>query len=175
MYVRFFFYEKALFVEGQSPDKIPIFAVTPNSTVMEMKTNRKRDDSILVAAFLFMLASGVVLHLKRHGLVIEPRDVIKAAHGAVALVMVIVIDRHYLLCRNALQAMGKRHPYFPKLTVVLLWAFVFTAVTGAVKCLTPVKIPYLGMVHYWCGIVMSVTAIGHLVVGLPLLLRKWRS
>lgn len=66
-----------------------------------MKTNRKRDDSILVAAFLFMLASGVVLHLKRHGLVIEPRDVIKAAHGAVALVMVIAIDRHYLLCRNA--------------------------------------------------------------------------
>ena len=140
---------------------------------MEMKTNRKRNDSILVAAFLLLLASGVVLHLKRHGLLIEPRAVIKAAHGAVAFVMVLVVDRHHLLCRNALQGMGKRHPWFPKTTTLLLWAFVFTAVTGAVKILSPVKIPYLGMVHYWCGIVMSVLAIGHLVVGLPLLLGKW--
>lgn len=140
---------------------------------MEMKTNRKRNDSILVAAFLLLLASGVVLHLKRHGLLIEPRAVIKAAHGAVAFVMVLVVDRHYLLCRNALQGMGKRYPWFPKTTTLLLWAFVFTAVTGAVKILSPVKIPYLGVVHYWCGIVMSVLAIGHLVVGLPLLLGKW--
>lgn len=53
-------------------DKISIFAENKRKT-MEMKTNRKRNDSILVAAFVLLLASGVVLHLKRHGLLIEPR------------------------------------------------------------------------------------------------------
>lgn len=135
---------------------------------------KKWTDSLLVLTCLAVMVSGIVLHLKRHGIVVEPRAAIKMAHWLTGAAMTVVFVAHYRACRRALSGMGRRYRFFPIVTRLLLWAFVAVALTGGVKLLSPVKIKDLGLVHYWCGIVMSVSALLHLIVGLPLLLKNLR-
>lgn len=135
---------------------------------------KKWTDTLLAVSFLAVFLCGIVLHLKRYGILIEPRAVIKVVHYSIALVMVCAFVVHYRGGRVALQGMARKHPRFVAASKVLLWAVVLTAATGAVKLLSPVRIPNLGLVHTWCGIAMAALAFLHLAVGLPLLWAKWR-
>ena len=52
-------------------------------------------------------------------------------------------------------------------TLVVIVFICLTIITGAVKLLSPVKIPHLGLWHYWFGIIMTVAVIVHLFRGIP--------
>ena len=72
-----------------------------------------------------------------------------------------------LTAQEELNALKKKFKWFCADTWLLIILFLATLLTGTFKLLTPVKIPHLGLWHYWLGIAMSITAIIHLVRGLP--------
>lgn len=99
----------------------------------------------LILLFLVTLGTGIIPHLKKHGIIIEPRPVIKAIHWAVGFLMIILAVIHGALF------------------IFLLPSFL----TGFVKLVSPVKIPNLGLHHYWFGILMSTFIALQLIRGLP--------
>lgn len=121
----------------------------------------------LVILFLITLVTGVILHLKKHGIVVEPRPVIKTVHWIAGFMMVGFACLHGVQFKNMLAAMKNKFRWFWGDTWVVM---VFTAlvfITGLVKLLSPVKIPHLGLWHYLLGLLMSVAIILHLVRGIP--------
>lgn len=126
----------------------------------------------LVAAFAVTLAIGIILHLKNHGTLIQPRDVLKVIHWAFGYAMTLLLIVHWTQFRKMLTAMKKKFRWFYADTWLLIVLFLATLLTGTVKLLTPVKIPHLGLWHYGLGLAMGVTAVIHLIRGLPALFRK---
>lgn len=63
--------------------------------------------------------------------------------------------------------MKKKFKWFYADTWILIVLFIATLLAGTVKLLSPVKIMHLGLWHYSLGILMSITALIHLVRGLP--------
>ena len=43
-----------------------------------------RINLLLTVAFVLVFVTGMLLHLKKHGIEIEPREVLKVAHAAAA-------------------------------------------------------------------------------------------
>ena len=78
------------------------------------------------------------------------------------------------MCLPVLQKM-KAKPWFRRFTWILLGICAALLLTGIVKQFSPVKIPHLGLWHYWFGIIMIVTAARHLWTALPWLLAKWKK
>ena len=107
----------------------------------------------LVIAFVITLTIGVILHLKSHGIVVQPR-------GALLFI-------HWTQFGKTLNALKKRFRWFYADTVLLIILFIATLLTGSVKLLSPVKIPHLGLWHYGLGIAMSITIVIHLFRGIP--------
>lgn len=124
---------------------------------------------------LVAVATGVILHLKSHGIVIEPRKTIKVIHWTIGLAATVLVIVHRAQFARILTAMKQRFRWFHLDTVLLAAAFAATALTGLVKLLSPVKIPHLGLWHYWLGIVMCAAMLLHLLRGVPALLRVWMS
>lgn len=125
----------------------------------------------LVLLFAATLATGIILHLKKHGIVVEPRPVIKTVHWAAGFLMIAFMAWHGVQFRKMLTAMKHKFAWFWGDTWVMIIFAVLTLVTGLVKLLSPVKIPHLGLWHYDFGIIMSVAAAVHLVRGIPSWLR----
>lgn len=121
----------------------------------------------LVIAFAFTLITGVILHLKSHGILVQPRGVLKAVHWILGYAMTGFLCVHWKQFNKMLGAMKKKFRWFYADTWLLIVLFIATLLTGTVKLLSPVKIPHLGLWHYGLGILMSLTAIIHLVRGLP--------
>ena len=121
----------------------------------------------LVITFAFTLITGVILHLKNHGILVQPRGVLKAVHWIFGYAMTVLLCVHWSQFNKMLGAMKKKFRWFYADTWLLIVLFIATLLTGTVKLLSPVKIPHLGLWHYGLGILMSVTAIIHLVRGLP--------
>lgn len=128
----------------------------------------------LVFTFAATLIIGIMLHLKSHGIIIQPRGVLKAVHWIFGYAMTVLISIHWAEFRKMLNALKKKFKWFYADTWLLIILFLATLLTGTVKLLTgtvklltPVKIPHLGLWHYGLGIAMSITAIIHLVRGLP--------
>lgn len=121
----------------------------------------------IVILFVITLATGIILHLKKHGMVIEPRPVIKIVHWVAGFLMVGLSCVHASQFMKMLNAMETKFRWFWADTRVVM-AFIFLAfITGLIKLLSPVKIPHLGMWHYWFGMIMSVAVIIHLFRGIP--------
>lgn len=141
-----------------------------------MKSATKRAiDTVLTISFAVVITTGIMLHLKKHGIVIEPRPTLKAIHYYTGFLMTILVAIHATEYARLLPVLFKAKKWFGCATWVLLAAFCATFITGTVKLLSPVKIPHLGLWHYWLGITMSLAAIVHLCTGLPWLIRKYRK
>lgn len=121
----------------------------------------------LVVLFLITLVTGVILHLKKHGIIIEPRPVIKIVHWVAGIGMTALACLHGAQFWNMFGAMKKKFAWFwcDTWAVIVLGGIAF--VTGMVKLLSPVKIPNLGLWHYWFGILMTVAIAVHLIRGIP--------
>ena len=121
----------------------------------------------LIIWFAITLVTGIILHLKKHGIIIEPRSVIKIVHWIAGLLMVGLALVHGLQFKKMLSAMKAKFLWFWGDTLVVIVFICLTIITGAVKLLSPVKIPHLGLWHYWFGIIMTVAVIVHLFRGIP--------
>lgn len=121
----------------------------------------------LLILFLITLITGVILHLKAHGTIIQPRGVIKVVHWMVGLLMASFACWHGIQFKKMLSAMKTKFRWFWADTWVVILFICLTVLTGLVKLLSPVKIPHQGLWHYWFGIIMSVGVIVHLFRGIP--------
>lgn len=121
----------------------------------------------LVILFLITLVTGIILHLKSHGTIIQPRTVIKVVHWVAGLMMAAFACWHWVQFRKMLSVMKTKFRWFWGDTWVVMLFTCLTVLTGLVKLLSPVKILHLGMWHYGLGIIMSVAIIVHLFRGLP--------
>ena len=121
----------------------------------------------LVILFAITLVTSLILYLKKHGLILEPRSVIKIVHWIAGLLMVGLALVHGLQFKKMLSAMKAKFLLFWGDTLVVIVFICLTIITGAVKLLSPVKIPHLGLWHYWFGIIMTVAVIVHLFRGIP--------
>lgn len=139
-----------------------------------MKRYKRIIGTVLTASLVIVAATGIMLHLKKHGIVIEPRAVLKAIHYYTGYLFTLCALLHVQMCLPVLQKM-KEKPWFQRFTWVLLGFAAVVFLTGTVKLLSPVKIPHLGLWHYWLGIIMIATAVRHLWTALPWLLAKWRK
>ncbi len=122
---------------------------------------------ILLILFIVTLVTGVILHLKKHGIVIEPRSVIKIVHWVSGFLMVGLACVHGLQFKKMLGAMKTKFRWFWGDTWIVIVFVCLTFLTGLVKLVSPVKIPHLGLWHYWFGIIMSVAIAIHLIRGIP--------
>lgn len=125
----------------------------------------------LVILFLVTLITGIILHLKSHGIIVQPRGVIKVVHWVAGFLMVVFAVWHSTQFNNMLTAMKNKFRWFWCDTLVVIVFLFLTFLTGLIKLLSPVKIPHLGMWHYWFGIIMSIAIIVHLFRGIPSLRR----
>lgn len=139
-----------------------------------MKRYKRIIDTVLTACLVIVAATGIMLHLKKHGIVIEPHAVLKAIHYYAGYLFSLCALLHVQMCLPVLQKM-KAKPWFRRFTWILLGICAALPLTGIVKQFSPVKIPHLGLWHYWLGIIMIVTAVRHLWTALPWLLAKWRK
>lgn len=139
-----------------------------------MKRYKRIIDTVLTACLVIVAATGIMLHLKKHGIVIEPRAVLKAIHYYAGYLFSLCTLLHVQMCLPVLQKM-KAKPWFRRFTWILLGICAALPLTGIVKQFSPVKIPHLGLWHYWFGIIMIVTAVRHLWTALPWLLAKWKK
>ena len=139
-----------------------------------MKRYKRIIDTMLTACLVIVAATGIMLHLKKHGIVIEPRAVLKAIHYYAGYLFSLCALLHVQMCLPVLQKM-KAKPWFRRFTWILLGICAALPLTGIVKQFSPVKIPHLGLWHYWFGISMIVTAVRHLWTALPWLLAKWKK
>ncbi len=121
----------------------------------------------LVITFAATLIIGIMLHLKSHGIIIQPRGVLKIVHWIFGYAMTALLFIHWAQFHKMLNALKKKFRWFYTDTWILIILFIATLLTGTVKLLTPVKIPHLGLWHYWFGMAMGITAIIHLIRGLP--------
>jgi hypothetical protein len=121
----------------------------------------------LVITLAVTLLIGIILHLKSHGIIIQPRGVLKATHWIVGYAMTALLCIHWSQFHKMLTAMKKKFRWFYADARLLVVLFIATLLTGTVKLLSPVKIPHLGLWHYGIGIAMSIAACIHLVRGLP--------
>lgn len=121
----------------------------------------------LVILFLITLITGMILHLKAHGTIIQPRGVIKVVHWVAGLLMAIFACWHGVQFNKMLSAIKAKCRWFWGDTWVAVIFIGLTVLTGLVKLLSPIKIPHLGLWHYWFGMIMSVAIIIHLFRGIP--------
>lgn len=129
----------------------------------------------LLVLFLVTFATGIVLHLKSHGILIQPRSVIKMVHWIAGFLMVAFTIWHGKQFWKILSAIKQRYRWFWCDTWAIIIFTALTFATGLVKLLSPVKIPHLGLWHYGLGIAMSVFIAIHLIRAIPSYRRLSRS
>lgn len=139
-----------------------------------MKRYKHIIDTVLTAFLVIVAATGIMLHLKKHGISIEPRYVLKAIHYYAGYLFSICALLHVQMCLPVLQKM-KAKPWFRRFTWALLGFGTAVLLTGTVKLLSPVKIPHIGLWHFWLGLFMIATVARHLWTALPWLSAKWRK
>lgn len=129
----------------------------------------------MMILFAVTLLSGIILHLKKHGILIEPRNVIKIVHWTCGFAMGLLAFVHWRQFGKVLSAMKDRVKWFYASTTLLKVMLILTFATGAIKLLSPIKIPNLGLWHYGMGIIMGITIIIHLIRGIPTWKRLYKK
>lgn len=136
-------------------------------------TNLKQKTNIgmaMMILFAITIVTGIILHLKKHGILIEPRTAIKTIHWLCGFGMSALTALHWKQFGKMLCAIKSHARWFYISTSVLKIILSLTLVTGAIKLLSPIKIPHLGLWHYSIGILMGLLTIIHLIRGIP----SWR-
>lgn len=121
----------------------------------------------LVVSLVLTIIIGFILHLKSHGILIQPRSILKITHWTFGYAMAALLFIHWTQFRKMLAAMKKKFRWFYADTWLLIILFMATLLTGTVKLVSPIKIPHLGLWHYGIGLAMGITAVIHLVRGVP--------
>lgn len=121
----------------------------------------------LLILFLVTFATGIILHLKKHGIVVEPRPVIKIIHWCSGFLMTGFAFWHGTQFMKMLKALKTKYVWFWGDTWIVIITLGVTFLTGLVKLVSPVKIPHLGLWHYWFGLIMTAAILVHLVHGIP--------
>lgn len=121
----------------------------------------------LLILFVLTLISGIILHLKSHGIVIEPRPLIKIFHWVSGFAMVAFACWHGTQFWKMFSNMKKKFRWFWCDTWVVMFFTLAAFISGLIKLLSPVKIPHLGLWHYWFGILLTVFVCIHLIRGIP--------
>lgn len=129
---------------------------------------------MLIILFLITAITGIMLHLKSHGIILQPRGVLKVVHWLFGLGLAIVAYLHGKQFFKMLIGLHKRFKFIQIVTWIFIIAAIVTVATGFIKLLSPVKIHGLGLFHYQAGLIMSIAAILHLVHALPTLPRYFR-
>lgn len=65
---------------------------------------------LLLIAFAVALTIGVILHLKSHGIIVEPRSALKVIHWVFGYAMTALVLVHWAQFRKMLGAMKKEIP-----------------------------------------------------------------
>lgn len=129
----------------------------------------------LTVTFVFVLATGIILHLKKHGILIEPRQTLKLTHWILGCIIGFLCYWHWRQFSKILAAMKIHLRWFWTDTVAIIAFTILTFVSGFVKLFSPIKIPNLGLWHYSFGIIMALFIAIHLVRGFPVFLRQIRK
>ena len=106
------------------------------SIIMKNKANI---GIVLVVAFAATLITGIILHLKGHGILVQPRGVLKAVHWISGYAMTVLLCIHWSQFHKMLGAMKRKFGWFYADTWVLIILFLATLLTGTVKLLSPSK------------------------------------
>lgn len=109
---------------------------------------KRRIDTTQTVLFVFVAATGIMLHLKSHGYIIEPRPVIKAIHYCCGFLMTICLAVHAWAYHSALRGISQQKRWFGLATYTIIIMFIAVFATGTVKLCSPVKIHGLGLWHY---------------------------
>ncbi len=142
--------------------------------MISLQTKRRIDTALAVTALLTAL-TGIALHLKKHGILVEPCAVLKVVHYVVGFVMLACATLHASLTLRLMRPMGTKRPWFVRMAWLLLLLLAAGGVTGLLKLASPVKIPHLGLIHYWVGVGLTLSAAFHLGIALPWLVAKYRK
>ena len=142
--------------------------------MISLHTKRRIDTALAVTALLTAL-TGIALHLKKHGILIEPRAALKVVHYALGFAMLACATLHASLTLRLMRPMGTKRPWFVRMAWLLLLLLAAGGVTGLLKLASPVKIPHLGLIHYWVGVGITLSAAFHLGIALPWLVAKYRK
>lgn len=129
----------------------------------------------LLALFAVTLTTGVILHLKKHGIIVEPRSILKVIHWIAGSSMAVFVCLHGKQFWKAFLTNLKKRSLSGVSTMILIVFIIAVVMTGCIKLVSPVKIHGLGMWHYGLGVIMSVTAVIHLVRGIPMLVKMIRA
>lgn len=128
----------------------------------------------LLILFSLTLVSGILIYLKFFGIVVQPRSVLKVIHWVLGYGMAVLFLIHWKQFKAVLSALKAQKVFFYVNTCLLVFFCLAAILTGAMKLLLPVKIPYLGLYHFYFGVGMAVTGIIHLFRGIPALRRNIR-
>lgn len=129
---------------------------------------------ILVILFLVTAITGIMLHMKSHGIIFQPRGILKVIHWIFGIGMAVFAYIHGKQFFNMLRGLRKRFRFFNVVTWIFIIAAIITVASGLIKLLSPVKIHGLGLFHYQAGLIMSIAVILHLIHALPTLPRYFR-
>lgn len=121
----------------------------------------------LLILFIVTIVSGIILHLKSHCIILQPRGTIKIIHWSAGFLMAGFACWHGIQFNKMLSAMKTKFRWFWGDTQIVIIFIGLTVLSGLIKLLSPVKIPHLGLWHYWFGMIMSVAIIVHLFRGIP--------
>ena len=127
-------------------------------------------DWILVVVFILSASSGIGLHMAGHDGSHELRHTWTCIHRITSLLFLIAIIFHWTTHRRWYKGiikngLGKKS----KVTVAISIVFLLLCLTGiGLLGINGVNSP-LGLWHYKIGIVMMVTATGHIIKRLPVL------
>jgi magnesium-transporting ATPase (P-type) len=130
-----------------------------------MMTSKKRTNVAvsLLVLFLATFITGFTLHLKKHGIVVEPRPLIKLSHWMIGVLMGLFALCHANSFWKIFVARRRSSPLFWIDTTIVAIFVTTTVVTGLIKLLSPVKIPHLSMWHYYSGMAMAAVIVVHLI------------
>ena len=126
-------------------------------------------DCVMMLLALTVLVTGIILHLKAYGIVVEPRQVLKTVHYLAGFALAVFIIGHFATHAKWFVPVCERDPLYGTVFVLLIIAFLSTLGTGIVKLCAHVR--GLGLWHYWLGIAMSLLVIIHVSKAFPYFLK----
>ena len=83
-----------------------------------MKRYKRIIDTVLTACLVIVAATGIMLHLKKHGIVIEPRAVLKAIHYYAGYLFSLCALLHAQMCLPVLPKLNAK-PWLRRFTWTL--------------------------------------------------------
>lgn len=149
--------------------------MTANRTSMNNLHKKAWVGTALLLTFVATLVTGILLHLKKHGIIIEPRPLLKIIHWTCGYLMTALALWHYMQFKRMLKGMKKSFGWFWVSTWLVSILLIAVVATGMIKQFSPIKIPHLGLWHYAIGISMSAFALFHLLRAIPALTRTFRT